>query len=506
MPTQAEIRTSLAKDSLRHYARQAWPIIEPSTGFTAGWHIEAIVEHLEAVSAGQIRKLLINMPPRHMKSILVSVLWPTWEWISKPEVRWLFASYAQSLSTRDSLKCRRIIESPWYRERWGQVYQLTGDQNVKTRYDNTRTGYRIATSVGGAATGEGGDRLIIDDPHNVKEAPSDLIRESTLLWWRESMSTRGNDPRTVAKVIVMQRVHERDLTGYLLAEEGDWDHLCLPAEYEPKVQITSIGWSDPRTTDGELLWPERFGPAEMAELKKSLGSYGSAGQLQQRPSPPEGGIFKRHWWRYWQPKGANLPGVMVKRQDGSLELIEAIELPDVFDLQAQSWDLAFKDTKDSAYVVGQVWGRVKADKFILDQVRDRLDFVATCQALKVLTAKWPKATAKWIEDKANGPAVIASMKREIAGIIAIEPMGDKVSRAHAVTPEVESGNVYLPHPYLAPWVEGFIEEHATFPNGSFKDQVDTTTQALAKMADTLADPGVLDLDFGAGQSTWAGLM
>src|SRR5580704_6425669 len=179
----AKVERELATRSFREFVRQAWPIIEPLTPFVPGWHIDAIVEYLEAVTRGDIRNLLINVPPRHMKSLLVSVLWPAWEWTRHPERRWLFSSYAANLSIRDSVKCRRLIESPWYRARWGHVFTLTGDQNAKTRFDNSRSGYRLSTSVGGAVTGEGGDRIVCDDPHNVQEVDSDSVRKSTITWW-----------------------------------------------------------------------------------------------------------------------------------------------------------------------------------------------------------------------------------------------------------------------------------------------------------------------------------
>ncbi len=305
-----KINRELATRMFREFVRQAWPVVEPATPFVPGWHIDAIIEHLEAMSRGQIRNLLINVPPRHMKSLLVSVFWPAWEWILFPERRWLYSSYAAQLSIRDSVKCRRLIESPWYQKNWGKVFALTSDQNTKGRFDNNRSGYRLATSVGGAATGEGGDRIVCDDPHNVQEAESDAIRKATVDWWDVVISTRVNDPKTAVKLVVMQRCHQQDLSGHLL-EQGGWEHLCLPAEYEGPGRVTSIGWSDPRTVHGELLWPERFGPNEIESLKISLGSYAAAGQLQQRPSPSGGGLIKRHWFRYWQPRGANLPPVPV---------------------------------------------------------------------------------------------------------------------------------------------------------------------------------------------------
>src|SRR5262249_32450832 len=262
---------------LHEFVRQAWHVLEPQTVFVPGFHIDAICEHLEAITRGEIRNLIINVPPRHMKSLLVSVFWPAWEWIRKPHLRYLCSSYAQGLSVRDSLKCRRLVESPWYQARWGDRFKLTSDQNTKLRFDNDRSGYRLSTSVGGAVTGEGGDRILVDDPHNVSEAESDAVRESTTNWFDVAMSTRVNDPRTAAKVIVMHRCHQRDLSGHLL-EQGGWDHLCLPAEYEATERVTSINWSDPRIEIGELLWPERFGAGEIASLKTSLGSYGAAGQ------------------------------------------------------------------------------------------------------------------------------------------------------------------------------------------------------------------------------------
>lgn len=453
--------------SLRQFCVDAWHVVEPATKFVPGWHLDAIADHLEAVTRGEIRNLLINMPPRHAKSLTVSVFWPVWVWTFMPEKRWLFSSYAATLSVRDSLKCRRLIESPWFQQRWGKVFALTSDQNAKTRFENDHTGYRIATSVGGSATGEGGDFIIVDDPHSAQEALSEAKRETALIWWDETMSTRLNDQKTGSRVIVMQRLHQQDLAGHVL-EQGGYEHLCLPAEYEPMTfvqgrgfvaepNVTSIGWVDPRQQPGELLWPERFGEPELAEMKKRLGTYAVAGQLQQRPSPAGGGIFHRGWWRFYR------------------------ELPRRFDSLALSWDCAFKDLDTSDYVVGQVWGTVGADRYLIDQVRGRMDIVATLRALKAQAERWPAASAKLIEDKANGTAVIALAREHITGLIAVEPEGGKIARAQAAAPEVEAGNVYLPDPaYVAnaEWVPEFIEEHAAFPNGANDDQVDAATQAL----------------------------
>jgi predicted phage terminase large subunit-like protein len=476
---RAKVEREYATRSFHEFVRQAWHVIEPSTPFVPGWHIDAIIDHLEAVSYGHIRNLLINVPPRHMKSLLVSVFWPAWEWTRWPERRWLYSSYAATLSLRDSVKCRRLIESPWYRARWGHVFLLTGDQNAKTRFDNNRSGYRLSTSVGGAVTGEGGDRIVCDDPHNVADVASDTIRKNAIDWWDIAMSTRVNDPKTSAMVIVMQRCHQRDLSGHLL-EKGNFEHLCLPAEYEGPGRMTSIGFSDPRTEHGDLLWPGQFGRSEIEELKINLGSYGAAGQLQQRPSPAGGGIFKRDWFRYFQPRGMNLPPVEVRRQDGTLVLIPAIEAPHHVDEQLQSWDCTFKELDTSDYVVGQLWAR-RGGLFLLgDQFRERTDCPGTVKAVRAMTEKWPATMAVLIEDKANGSAVIQMLAHEIPGLLPVNPQGGKIARAAAVSPLIEAGNIYLPHPDFAPWVKDFIEECVQFPNGAHDDQVDAMTQALLR--------------------------
>src|SRR6266496_5468489 len=331
----ADINRELATRKLMEFVRQAWHVVEPGTPFVEGWHIEAICEHLEAVSRGQIHNLLITIPPRHMKSLAVSVFWPCWEWIRWPERRWLFSSYAESLSIRDSVKCRRLIQSPWYQSFFGDRFRLTGDQNEKHRFENDRGGCRLASSVGGANTGEGGDRIVSDDPHNVIEGESTIVRKGVCDWWDRVMSTRLNDPKAGAKIIIMQRIHQSDLAGHVL-KQGNYEHLCLPAEFDGVRRASGIGWKDPREHEGELLCPERFGRTQVDDLKSQLGTYSTAAQLQQRPSPLEGGILKRCWWHYYTPEAQ----------------------PSACNVMIQSWDLAFKGDASSSYVVGQLWLRI----------------------------------------------------------------------------------------------------------------------------------------------------
>lgn len=460
-----------------------WPVVEPGRRYLHNWHIDAICEALEAVSAGEVRRLLINVPPRTIKSTSVAVAWPTWEWLLKPELRWLFTSYAQQLSTRDSVKGRRVIESPRYQAllrtiHGDEAWKLTGDQNLKERYENDRTGLRLATSITGTATGEGGDRVVADDPHNASQTESDTVRESVLELWGSVFSTRLNDPATGAMVVVMQRLHQRDVAGAMLSE-GGWEHLCLPMRYEAKHPFVCA--RDIRTVEGELLHPDRIPEAAVQRLERSLGSYKAAGQLQQRPAPAEGGIFQRSWWRYyvtdeWAKIHGVPPGAVERPPLGSMsEMI-------------QSWDMAFKDLSDSDYVVGQVWGRVGSYKYLLAQKRDRMGFTDTLKAVRAMTVLWPDAYLKLIEDKANGPAVINVLRGDVPGIYGVEPQGSKTARAQAVAPQVEAHEVFLPHPDMAPWVSGFVEEHANFPNASNDDQVDACTQALYRLRGGV-DPG-----------------
>jgi predicted phage terminase large subunit-like protein len=381
------------------------------------------------------------------------------------------------------MPCRRLIESDWYQGRWGNRYRLCEDQNQKGRFENSATGSRVVVPVG-TGTGERGDYVVVDDPHSVDQAESDLARKRAIDWWNGSMATRLNDLNAGHKIVVQQRLHEADLCGDLLSK-GGYEHLCLPAEFEPERRCeTSIGWSDSRQEAGELLWPDKMTRANLAELKAILGSYRYAGQYQQRPAPAEGGIFKRIWWRFWRPAHLELPPVQVKTADGQLVTIPTVPIPAQFDEVIQSWDMAFKDPGTSDYVVGQVWGAFKADRYLLDQVRSRLDMPGTKAAVKELSQRWSKAGTKLVEDKANGPAVIQELRHDVSGLIAVTPEGGKHARAQAVSPQVESGNVYLPHPALAAWVEEFIEEAAAFPHGRHDDQVDAMTQALNRLRNT----------------------
>jgi predicted phage terminase large subunit-like protein len=466
------------ENSLSDFLRGGWRYIDPSP-YVHGWHLDAIAEHLEAVTNGDIRRLVINVPPRSSKSSIVSVAWPAWTWaqsaegaLAGPHVQFLSASYAQSLSTRDSLKSRRLITSPWYQERWGERFTLTGDQNAKMRYENDRGGYRIATSVGGALTGEGASIILIDDPHNATEAESEAVRLSTLAWWDEAMSTRLNDPKTGAYVVIMQRLHEEDLTGHILNHQGDdWVHLMLPMEFEPHRKcVTVLGWEDPRTEEGQLLCDERFGVPEVEMLKRALGPYAAAGQLQQAPTPRGGGIIKREYWGLWEQE--HYPAC---------------------DYVIASLDTAYTTKEENDFSALTIWGVFSesgVSKAILMYAwKDRLELHDLVKRTAETCKKY-KVDRILIEGKASGKSVIQEIRRlyghEDWAVQEVNPETDKVARAYTVQPTFAAGLIFAPD---KKWADMVISEVAAFPKGQWADLVDSTTQAVKH----LRDAGILKM-------------
>jgi len=482
LPSSIDIDRVLGARSLKDYLMMAWGQVEPSRAFVDNWHLDILSEHLEAVINLEIRRLIINVPPGTTKSLTTSVMWPTWSWINNPGLKWLTASYSDRISRRDSLRARLLLESKWYQDRWGDYWRPNKDCWSSMDYRNLEGGFRFATTVGGGATGEHADHQLIDDPlkpldirgARVDSAALEICRQ----WWDETMATRVVDPIRSTRTIIMQRLHERDLSGTCL-DTGDYVHLNLPMQGERRCVIsvphacslaenakgieippTPLDFKDPRE-EGELLWPERFPLEILAERKKELGSRGAAAQDQQRPIPAGGGIFKREWIQHWTeyPKGAGT-------------------------IYIQSWDCAFKGLSDSDFVVGQVWAKVGPNFYLVDQVRDQMAFSATVRSVKALSAKWPKALRKLIEDKANGPAVIELLKKSLPGLQAVNPQGGKAARANAIEPLWECGNVFLPRPETAPWIHDFIEELISFTGegGRPDDQVDAMTQALVHLS------------------------
>jgi predicted phage terminase large subunit-like protein len=489
-PRLVDVEAERCRRSLRRFVADAWHVPEPATPFVPGWHLDCIADHLEAVSRGEIRNLLINMPPRHMKSLAVSVFWPCWEWTSDPERRWLFASYALSLAIRDSVKCRRLIESPWYQERWGQlaewreVFDLTSDQNQKVRFENDKTGYRIASSVGGANTGEGGDRIVVDDPHNVEEAESEPIRTGVLGWWDEVMSTRGNDPQTVARVIVMQRTHEDDLSGHVL-EQGGYHHLCLPARYEPRVTVEGSAipqaqphddcpiHPDPRELDGDLLWPNRFTEDALADLETRMGTYAAAGQLQQRPTPRAGALFRSDNLR-------PLPSDFDEPREDKLTMRQRLQL-------VQFWDLAFSEKASADHTAAVTLGidASRVNAYVTHVHRERIDERNLVDRMaEVIGATRP--TLVGVEEGAFKQAATKDLIRRLSVRLAqdriavpvrsVKVTTDKVFRAQLPSQRAAAGMVFVDR--TAPWFQAFEGELLRFPKGQHDDQVDAFSGAM----------------------------
>lgn len=432
---------SVEQMEFREFLTEAWPVFVPGYEFKPNWHIDCVCEHLQAVDMGQITRLVINVPPRSFKSGLVSVAWPSWTWTRSPWHKFMFISYSKELSTTHSIDRRRIIESPWYQQKWGAVVQLQSDQNRKDMFENTARGTMQATSTGGSATGMGADTQVFDDMMNPKEAESKAERESVIREFDQTYASRLNDKKTGRKVIVEQRLHNLDLTHHAL-KQGGYTHLCLPAEAPKKTIITfPISKRQVVREQGDILHPEREGAKELAVAKKELGSRAYSAQYQQNPSAESGNLIKRHWWKYFTESAA--------------EIVRQCEIV------IQMWDLSFKDDADGSWVSGQLLGRRGADIFVIDEVHAHLDFPETSKAILNFSQKWPQAFHKCVEDKANGPAIIADLKRKIPGMIAVPAKGSKESRIAASSAVIESGNVFLPR--NAAWVPEYIDECANAP-------------------------------------------
>lgn len=465
----------LAERKLAEFVKQMWPSMDPHP-YVHGWHIDAICEHVEAVIALEILRLSINIPPRHMKSLSISVGLCPWAWLKNPQLQFLYSSYAASLSIRDGVKSRRILDSPLYKARWGEKFSLTSDQNTKIRFDNDKGGYRICTSVDGMTTGEGGDVIVIDDANNVKDAESEVTRMNTNNWFDEVMQSRFNNPKTGALISIQQRTHAKDLSGHIQEKYGnEYTYLILPCKFEVESRRknslrTFHGWTDPRKKEGELLWHDRFGPEEVAKLENALGPYAAAGQLQQRPAPREGGIIP-----------------MDKFQRYS-------RFPD-----KESWirisislDTALKEAELNAYSVGQVWVETSRGLFLAYVWRKKCRYPELKRNAKSLCIEWQPHEVL-VEDKSTGSTLIQDLQEEKnVPVIGIDPGGiDKVMRMEAESLAIESGMVWLPEDnkvivnsgicdHVCDWLDELEDEFRDFPNSEYKDQVDPMSQYLKK--------------------------
>lgn len=482
LPSLGEVGRELARRRLLDFTLFTMP------GYQVNWHHEVVCGYLDRFASGEIKRLMIFQPPRTGKSELVSRRLPAFILGRNPDATIIATSYGADLARRMNRDVQRIMDSDPYQQLFPES-QLYG-KNVRSTARGSwlrnsdmfevvgHAGYYMGTGVGGAITGMGAHVVVIDDPvKNRKEANSAAYQKAVFDWYTSTLYTRLAPDGQV--LVTLTRWHELDLAGQLLkladsdADADQWEVVCLPAVAERPVAPYD------RRQAGEALWPARWGEQKLRTIRKTVGSRDWASLYQQRPAPDEGNIFKRQWWRYWQPRGAKLPPVLVTVDEQVIE-IEPVDLPLTFDEVLQSWDLSFKGTDSADFVAGQVWARQGANKYLLDYALDRMDVIGTMQAVGRFTGKWPSATAKLIEDKANGPAVITMLKGKITGLIAVEPEGGKVSRAYAAQPEVEAGNVFLPHPALHGWVDEFVGSCAAFPNAANDDDVDAFTQAIIR--------------------------
>lgn len=439
-----------AEESLAHFIKGAWHVLEPGKVYLDNWHIGFIAEHLEAVDLGQILRLLINEPPRHMKSIECTVSFPAWCWIRNAAKRFISASFSASLSIKHNVDRRNLIESAWYQMAWGDRFKMAPDQNQKSEFMNDKRGHMIATSVGTSATGKGGDILIWDDPLDPQQAASDLER-GTANDWVATYPTRLDNKKTGAIVGVMQRLHEKDPTGHVLAE-GGWTHLVLPAE-APKKIIIIFPRSKKKIVreEGSLLWPEREGPAEIALMKKALGSSKYQGQYAQDPQPAKGGFFKRIWWKRFR------------------------ELPNGI-RSAQFWDCAQVPGVSNDWSVCATWLEAHAGYYRKNLWREKVDYTEIKRTAKDLYyAHKPDAVV--IEFKGHGIALYQDLQNETTIPVIKWPAEDsKMVRASRAQPAVEAGKCFLPEDDEKN--EAFINEHEKFPNSENDDQVDTTSMMV----------------------------
>lgn len=463
--------------SLKEFIKQAWAILEPNKDFKDNWHIDVICEHLEAVDRGEIKRLVINIPPRCMKSLIVSVFYPAWKWAREPGHQFICASHSASFASRDNLKMRDLIKSDWYQEHWPHV-KLAPDQNKSTEYSNTAKGHRIGIGMGGGVTGMGGDTLIFDDMHSADATYSDKIREKTLQQFRSKFYNRLNDSNTGAIIVIMQRLHEADGSGYLLGEiENEeppevYEHLMIPMEFDPSRETkTSLGYYDDRTVAGELLWEDRFDAAYVKTLRISLGTYGAAGQLDQSPSPPEGGMWKRDYFREYTTQTVNGQKWFIT-DDGQRFLFDGL-------FKFAAGDLAFTTNKRSDYTV---LGAAAGDKrtgylFMYDLERDRIDLLDRdhkdgAHERKML-AFMKRAAVQFlgIEKAFLAAQVIKNLQDLNAMVRAIPVDKDKDMRFHGVEAFLQQRKYFIPAQDT--WVSSFLNECTKYPNASHDDQFDT---------------------------------
>jgi predicted phage terminase large subunit-like protein len=496
--------TDKLENSLIEFYKAAWETIDPAP-YMDGWHLHAIAEHLEAVSRGEIRKLLITVPPRHSKTLMCSVVWPAWLWAKQrvpetpligPQVKFLTLSYGDDLALDSALLMRRLVESDWYQSRWGKRVKLRADQEAKSKFDNTAGGTRISAGFGGTLTGRGGDIKIIDDPLKADDSEQETARQKVIRRYDGTLKSRMTDPRHTAEVAIMQRLHQEDLAGHILDTDPDFQVLELPAEFEPERRYhTSIGWTDPRQEEGEILWPERFDLKSLAPFKRN--AYEWSAQWMQRPEIRGGSIIKRDWWNHYVTDDGRVPpcSYVVASLDPAYTSKEEND-PSGFVILG-----VFENETGQPRVITLTSWRKRLE--LHGQTMERLPNETEPQYIKRTQASW--GLVEWIahscrrfrvdrlliEAKASGHSVAQEIRRlysnENWGVQLIDPRGqDKVARVYAVQHMFADGMIYIPafsDGTLREWGDQLVSEMAAFPKAAHDDLTDAMSQCLRHLRD-----------------------
>jgi predicted phage terminase large subunit-like protein len=452
--TPAEYRILLRQD-FSSFVQRCFYELNPQASFSWSWHIEVMAAKLAACRDGKIKRLIINIPPRHLKSLCASIALPGWWLGHHPTAQILCASYGQDLSDKLSRDCRTIMGSTWYQRLFPT--RLSAQKQSLQEFVTTQQGFRFATSVGGVLTGRGGDVIIIDDPLKPDEALSDTQRKAVNEWYDHTLLSRLNNKQTGCIILIMQRLHEDDLVGHVLEQEA-WDLVAFPAIAEQDethlLDETPLGQVKFSRRRDEVLHADREPPETLARIRAALGEYNFAGQYQQAPAPLGGGLVKEAWFKRFEPH----------------------ELPAKFDQVVQSWDTANKPTELSDYSVCTTWGVKDKHFYLLNVLRKRLDYPSLKRAVQ---QQWQAFDAKviLIEDKASGTQLIQDLIEErLHAVTRYLPGCDKIMRLNAQTGAIENGFVHVPQE--AHWLDDYLHELTTFPASRYDDQVDSTSQFL----------------------------
>lgn len=482
-----------AEESLVEFVRQAWHIIEPGQPYVHGWHVDFISKHLEAITNGEVvdgeyyNRLLINIPPGTMKSLLTNVFWPAWEWGPRnmPHMRYICAAHkVENLSARDSRRMRQLVTSDWYQKRWGDRVSLSRDQNEKMNFTNNASGFRIATAIT-SLTGLRGDRVIIDDPHSVDSAMSETQRQSEVDTFLEAIPTRLNDPIKSAIIVIMQRLHEEDVSGVILDKQLGYDHIMLPMRYDPmRAMPTKLGYEDPRQEEGELLFPARF-PEEVVDRDEAvMGPYATAGQFQQEPQPRGGGVIKREWWQLWGHDAfppldyviASLDTAYTTKQENDPS---ALTIWGVFSQDVTAQATKMQSADGNIYHIERSYVVQHPKAIMLHAWQGRYELHELIERV-LKSARQFKIDKLLIENKASGISVSQEIRRIYSSAdFAVQLMDtgnqDKLARLYSVQHLFSEGLVFAPD---RGWADMVIDQCTVFPKGKHDDLVDTVSQAM----------------------------